>query len=693
MFHKQNARQPVAAGLLALLLALTSAFSCIGLSGWASFQRQLAELDSHYTTVAYPTNRGYFQLFGSGGGIVLEDGSLQNLEDGTILPSSQRINQMVGNAPGVLRWDANVLAAAHTPNQKGFSSGSVDPMNYIDVYDLHRYSLSVMAVRCVGVEDNPYASDSYIYRFEWVEPVCRMDAYDLPEPGRQFKLYDNTFCGAISPITNADGTPFGSFEAGKTYLMRGDFIDFYVHLWQRWVEATEDEPAHMEPYRYRYTTDNWEGLTGMDSTDSSDAPFQIIRFLNYFLPVDYPEDSYLHDDDIVGHSYPLVPNFYLAAKMTETVVDWGTSFTAVPYVPEDSWPFYAEYEGDWRDFLDTEEGRVWRDEIIPCCELNHDSAAVLLTDNIQSLSQFCQEESALLEGRFITQEEYDRGDAVCMVSADYALYNGLKVGDTLTLDFYKPAYETQSGIADLYANKESFLYTTCMPLVEGNRLDVVKDYTIVGLYTAPVWPLDPNGHGFRGDTVLAPKASAPEVVNAAEKDDLTPLLNTLVLKNGSIEEFEAYMAENGAASRFRYYDYGYSEMKESVEAMKSSALRLALLGGAAFLIGGLVFLLASFARMSASARGLRLLGAGPRKVAGEMLSALLPLMAAGVIAGGVLGGLLYGRVCEAVLSQTLAPDWPGVAVCAALQLLALGAVAAVWAALTARRGLMRRKQE
>ena len=57
MFHKQNARQPWAAVLLALLLALASAFSCIGLSGWASFRRQLAALDAQYTTVAYSGSR------------------------------------------------------------------------------------------------------------------------------------------------------------------------------------------------------------------------------------------------------------------------------------------------------------------------------------------------------------------------------------------------------------------------------------------------------------------------------------------------------------------------------------------------------------------------------------------------------------------------------------------------------------
>lgn len=676
MFHKQNTRQPAAAALLALLLALASAFSCVGLSGWASFQRQLAELDSHYTTVAFPTNRDNDQLFPQGG-LILEDGSFQT-EDGTILPSSQRINQMAEKAPGALRWDANVLTAARTPNQKGFSSGAADPMNYIDVYDLHRYSQSVMAVRCLSIENMSFDERFHVYKFEWVEPVCRMDVYDLPEQGKTFD-FDDLFLSSYDVSMGE----FPSFEVGKTYLMRGDFIDFYVHLWLHTVEAAGDEPEHIEPYRYRYTADEWARL-GLNPA-SPDAPQQKLYFLRASGPM--PIDNgygFSWWNDFVGHPYPFVPNFYLESNET-------TGYIANP--PEDSWPFYAEYEGDWRDFLNTEEGKVWRDEIIPNCELNHDSVPVLLTDNVQGLSQFCKEESALLEGRFITQEEYDTGAAVCMVGADYALYNGLQVGDTLTLDLYKPAYATQSGLAHQYTNSESFLYTVCMPLVEENRLDVTRDYTIVGLYTAPVWPIDPDGHGFRGDTVLAPKASAPEVVEAAEEDKVTPLLNTLVLKNGSIEEFEAYMAENGAADRFRYYDYGYSEMKDSIEAMKSSALRLAALGGAAFLIGGLVFLLASFARMSASARGLRLLGASPRKVTGEMLSALLPLTAAGVILGGVLGGLLYGRVCEIVLSQTLTPDWLMIAACAALQLLVLCAVAAAWAALTARRGLMRRKQE
>ena len=674
MFHKQNARQPLAVILLALLLALTSAFSCIGLSGWTSFQRQLAALEANYTTVAYNIdNNMWTTIYDPPVEEYMDDGSIL-FEDGTIRSSPQRLECLADSAPGFLRRDTNVLTAAHTPGLKGMSSGAADPLTYMSAYDEGRYAQSVVAMRCLSVEDNPNPESSDIIWFEWIDPVCRMAAYDLPEHSRLIHFFYPS-----SLFTDENGTTRIPFQPGKTYLLRGTFIDFETQFWY----ISEEEGWGW----YRYTQDHLRELKpDVDPTLNptqhlNDTPWQS---LNIWLP-EQLEGSISATPDIINRPYPLVPNFYLDS------VKWGDGWNYRLVLPEGSWPLYAEYEGDWRDFLETEEGRVWRDEIIPCYERSHDSAAVLLTDNIQSLSQFCQEESALLEGRFITREEYDSGAPVCLVGADYALYNDLKVGDTITLDLYKPAYFSTFGQVWQGPNGADVNYTCCMPLVDENRLDVVRDYTIVGLYTVPARPLDPDGHGFRGDTVLAPKASAPEVVNAAEEDKVTPLLNTLVLKNGSIEEFEAYMAENGAAKRFRYHDYGYTEIRSSLESMGEGALRLAVLGGAAFLIGAAVFLLASFARMSPSARSLRLLGANSRRVTKDMLCALLPLTAAGVLMGGVLGGLLYGQVCQLVLSQVLAPDWVGLAVCALLQLAVLGAAEAVWAALTARRSLMRRK--
>ncbi len=104
---------------------------------------------------------------------------------------------------------------------------------------------------------------------------------------------------------------------------------------------------------------------------------------------------------------------------------------------DDSLPFCAEYDGDWRAFLQSDAGAVWRDEIIPLCQRNHESVGVLLTDNVDSLLLFNDGSASMLDGRKFSASEYAGGDAVCLVSAAYASKNALSVGDRINLDLYQ----------------------------------------------------------------------------------------------------------------------------------------------------------------------------------------------------------------------------------------------------------------
>ena len=253
MFHKQNARQPLAVILLALLLALTSVFSCIGLSVWASFRRQIAGLDALYTTVAYAVNGsqmpfGYsYYVLGLLNYTILDDGTVISPEGETWIPDSQ-VAELVEQAPGVLGRETNVLTAAHTPGLKGMSSGTVDPMTYADAYDQGRYAQSVAAVRCVRIDENPdvgqspYSMNCYHYWFEWIDPVCRMEAYNLPEHSRVIRFSypvgldvdeDGNLCGDvdfaaaeekasyISPVPRGVGSITTSVLAGHVLRAAG----------------------------------------------------------------------------------------------------------------------------------------------------------------------------------------------------------------------------------------------------------------------------------------------------------------------------------------------------------------------------------------------------------------------------------------------------------------------------------------
>lgn len=108
---------------------------------------------------------------------------------------------------------------------------------------------------------------------------------------------------------------------------------------------------------------------------------------------------------------------------------------------------------------------------------------VILTDNINSMLPFNTGTADIAEGRSFEPSEYGGGDAVCLVSTSYALQNNFQVKDSLSLDFYNTevGYRyTMKG--ELGAQVPVLIQEPCRP---ENRMRVKKDYTIVGIYTAP----------------------------------------------------------------------------------------------------------------------------------------------------------------------------------------------------------------
>lgn len=108
---------------------------------------------------------------------------------------------------------------------------------------------------------------------------------------------------------------------------------------------------------------------------------------------------------------------------------------------------------------------------------------VILTDNINSMLPFNTGTADIAEGRSFEPSEYGGGDAVCLVSASYALQNNFQVKDSLSLDFYNTevGYRyTMKG--ELGAQVPVLIQEPCRP---ENRMRVKKDYTIMSIYTAP----------------------------------------------------------------------------------------------------------------------------------------------------------------------------------------------------------------
>lgn len=354
--------------------------------------------------------------------------------------------------------------------------------------------------------------------------------------------------------------------------------------------------------------------------------------------------------------------------------------------PDGCWPYYAEYEGDWQDYLESEEGRVWREEIIPDCERNHSSVGVILTNNIDYLYLFNTGDTSILEGREISREEYESGANVCLVSAAYAKHNSLAVGDTIQLDYYDTGcVEAEYGLGTYNGRKGMTVQRA--PLSDESYLDIQIEYQIVGIYTGPEW--QPGLHSFHADTIFVPRSSVDGVENRTEN---TPsMLHSIVIKNGSIEAFEAHMAADNKAGAYIYFDQGYTEAAASVKTLIDNSKRIMIVGTSMFILSSLLFLLLYIRRTAPVIRTMRLLGVSAKKVWVECFTALILQVVFAVLLGNTFAVVLYDRITQTVLSTQLGLSYGSVILCAALQFLALFIAGMIWTRSVANRNLMQKR--
>ncbi len=628
LFGKQFRHTLGFTALLALLLAAAIAFCTIGFAAWSGANAQLREMDAQYTTIAVPRGDVYWT------------GLLYKENEWT--PLAQQ------NVPGLLADDCRGFLTAHVDGCDSLSAYELDHYESAD-FDVYGNSMAVLAVRCISVSESDAPIEqaifnekdeiigyeevverSYYASFALEAVVCRLAAYDVLPEAKEITIGSSLF-------TEDGQVPFAE---GKTYLLFGTYEGPRT---VRNDQAEEGEPRWEFPYPGEHV-----------------------------LAVDDQNDS-----GILSQYDGVSGNMLFSWRENREGAHIWRSLT------EDSLPFYAEYDGNWQEFLDSDAGAVWRDKVIPMCQINYESAGVILTDHVNSLLLFNTGEASILEGRSFEAAEYASGEAVCLVSAAYALKNDLTVGDTINLDLYQAVLGYRESLGNALTGKmESILVQSpCRP---ENRIGVQKNYRIVGIYTAPEFSA--GLHSFQADTIFVPKASVP---NASAYEEITsPLLYSVILKNGGEAEFEARMEDLGYGGAFSYFNQDYNALADTLSVIAANALRLLLVGCSAFLLAAALFLFLNFRRMRPIVRGMRRLGVGAKTVWAQQLQAMAVLIFASAALGAGLGAVLYDAVTARVLSETVALNLQRLLICAGIQAILLLLIAAVWAWLAARQKMM-----
>ena len=636
IFFTQLRRRVVLFGLLAVLLAAVVAFQAISLSSLVAVWKQINAVSGQYTTIAVPREGTSWQaLF---------------YVDGEAAPLSAQETTY----PALLTEDRRGYLTAHVTDcmsvscyEKGYFSN--------DAYDMFSRSLVVMTGRCTEAQELVLPESRNTYDEYW--NVTGQENYNrrlftadfsLEEIVSEFPSYAESLPRFYNIHTAGPYPSDGKmpFEEGKTYLLFGCLLPSHKVV---------DDFDENGGYTYKFSNPDsvWLNLYSI-VTDESEWTASLRGEYSDYL-----------------RSWTLVEG------------DDGVYYERMD---EGTLPYCAEYSGTVEEFLNSKDGTIWRDTVLPFCKTNYESANVILTDNLNCVLWFNTGDASIFEGRSFEPTEYADGEDVCIISAAYALKNGLSVGDSVELDLYR----AKLGIFPVLAG--DFMPSTVQcnvyePCKEENRLNIKKHYRIVGIYTAPEFAT--GEHAFSANTFFIPKASVP---NAGRYESISRcLLYSLVLENGRIHDFMSTMKELGHANAFAYFDQDYNVLAETLDVMEGNAVRMVLLSGALFVLVAALFFFLFLRQTADPARKLRLLGVRAGAVRRQRYGAAVVLIVAAAALGAAGGAGLYGAVTKRVLSGNIAlqPTALILAVAAQTAILLLAALLCTLA--TARQNLMQKK--
>ena len=259
-------------------------------------------------------------------------------------------------------------------------------------------------------------------------------------------------------------------------------------------------------------------------------------------------------------------------------------------------------------------------------QTNNHSVPVLAVDSVEGMLEFASGRTQITQGRSISQEEYRDGAAVCLISETLARESGLDVGDTLPLSLYekeKNLMPTMVGDSDptayYYLPQRGFQQET--------------EYTVIGLYRqSSEW--GKTVASFTPNSVLTPKKSvtcAMETGGSAIEASPSGLWGTMILKNGTADQMESRLAENGLSGTVTYYDQGYSDIVESLDGYTRVSRTVLCVGLALWAVVLAAYCVLLPMQEGKTALRMWTLGAKRRDIAGQIWTPSALMAAAGTV--------------------------------------------------------------
>ena len=676
----QLTRRPVKAAFGALLLALAGVI--LALSGgqfWAA-ARTRAGVEATYTTVAVVTG-GAEQAGNSDPSLAsasaaweaarfLEQPEQQNW---SIIRSRPRVGLVSGYA-------SNLMPLLDLYNFRSYNGG--ETMDSAPDAPYTYFILEVLAGEVQERQDPPQEGASYS------ESTWSISGQVQGVYGLQQRLRDPTGWQADIRFTQyyGDGDVPVRPEAGKRYLLLACTYDD-----TEWEERCGIAAEIL--WQTNVKLDPWSldisgNLIRYDQRTRQEE--QVLDETLRELPPDAPG----YRDPTTGAEVFSLPVNAADHLRTNVVRYSGPLETLAPDGDSGLWTMqtvdYGRY--DLPSIQELPEGVTAREIMdgtaswqtaLKALDVTNHSVPVLTVEKVEALADFAAGNAMVTQGRSFSQSEYDSGAAVCLISESLARENGLNVGDSLPLSLY----EDDPGLPPIYARFQESCNPRASVFVPQEGFRQETEYTIIGLYRqSSEWVTTPTS--FTPNSVFVPEKS----VTCQTVTGSCGVWSSLVLQNGTIDQMEARLAENGLGGTVTYYDQGYSDIMESLDGYTRVSRTVLLVGLALWAVVLAAYCVLLPMQEGKTALRMWTLGAKRRDIAGQIWTPSALMAAAGtVIALAVsIPGMSWATdKIQALTGSDLTlkvSTGQTVALCAGALAIALAVIALV-STLTARRGI------
>ena len=295
-------------------------------------------------------------------------------------------------------------------------------------------------------------------------------------------------------------------------------------------------------------------------------------------------------------------------------------------------------------FYDSPMGRRWINIVDTWDNLRH-TFPVTGTNDIYLMMAFYNGDAYISQGREFTEEEYARGDRVCLVSDAFARREGLAVGDELPLALQYANYRRTAG--RVFAVNTTMAFTLVNAKGEVYPIFEEGDYKIVGMYGGQSGLRDEYGLGYNEIIIPGRSVKNSDADNILESGPMTGSSTSFRIENGTIDEFmEKWSRLQIPNVEITFYDRGYSELEANMNNMRYIA-RLLLIMGVTMVLMVLgyfcwLFILKQKERTAVE----RCLGFRKRHSFVSLFSSIFLLILAGSVCGAAAGSYLSGEIAQ-----------------------------------------------